>query len=159
LPVARVPDQLPPGWYPEPNGVMQRFWDGREWTEHTAPFEAPYPESARAGRTYWSVLFAIIFLGAAAALILWPVHQDLAGSSVSCGGNAIHAVQIDPSSVDGAIPSTGDADLDTATTSLVEDAAQGCKNTGHDRLVMAFWLTIGGIVISLVINSREKRRV
>ena len=24
-----------PGWYPQPDGT-QRYWDGREWTEHTA---------------------------------------------------------------------------------------------------------------------------
>jgi len=29
----------PPGWYPE-NG-MQRYWDGRAWTDHVAPAHAP----------------------------------------------------------------------------------------------------------------------
>jgi hypothetical protein len=25
-----------PGWYPQPDG-SQRYWDGKAWTEHTAP--------------------------------------------------------------------------------------------------------------------------
>lgn len=25
-----------PGWYRQPDGT-QRYWDGRAWTEHTAP--------------------------------------------------------------------------------------------------------------------------
>lgn len=30
--------QLPPaGWYPNPNGPGQRYWDGRTWTEQTSP--------------------------------------------------------------------------------------------------------------------------
>lgn len=40
----------PPGWYPDAYGV-QRFWDGRGWTEHIAPpqpvqvavFQQQYP--------------------------------------------------------------------------------------------------------------------
>ena len=27
--------QTPPGWYPQ--GGQQRYWDGTQWTEHTAP--------------------------------------------------------------------------------------------------------------------------
>lgn len=34
----------PPGWYPDNGGSGQRYWDGRQWTPHTAPgnFE-PHP--------------------------------------------------------------------------------------------------------------------
>jgi uncharacterized protein len=28
-------DVPPPGWYPQPGG--QRYWDGTQWTQHTAP--------------------------------------------------------------------------------------------------------------------------
>lgn len=31
--------QAPPGWYPV--GGTQRYWDGRAWTEHTAPLGPP----------------------------------------------------------------------------------------------------------------------
>ncbi|PND49816.1 MULTISPECIES: DUF2510 domain-containing protein [Rhodococcus] len=32
------PPSVPAGWYPDPHGAqVQRYWDGRQWTEHTAP--------------------------------------------------------------------------------------------------------------------------
>lgn len=31
--------QAPAGWYPA--GGLQRYWDGRGWTEHTAPLASP----------------------------------------------------------------------------------------------------------------------
>jgi hypothetical protein len=33
-PVATSP---PSGWYPDPSGIGQRWWDGNAWTEHTSP--------------------------------------------------------------------------------------------------------------------------
>jgi uncharacterized RDD family membrane protein YckC len=34
----------PPGWYPDPDaGGGQRWWDGQQWTEHSAPGAAPAP--------------------------------------------------------------------------------------------------------------------
>ncbi len=32
-----APSTPPPGWYPDPSGAGQRYWDGTAWTEHTAP--------------------------------------------------------------------------------------------------------------------------
>ncbi|WP_353828693.1 DUF2510 domain-containing protein [Agromyces sp. SYSU T0242] len=32
------PTSAPPGWYDDGQG-QQRYWDGRQWTEHTAPLE------------------------------------------------------------------------------------------------------------------------
>jgi hypothetical protein len=29
-----------PGWFPDPAGVpVQRYWDGAQWTDHTAPLD------------------------------------------------------------------------------------------------------------------------
>ena len=40
----------PAGWYPEPNGNQQRYWDGERWTEHVAPLAGvdPTPTAATA---------------------------------------------------------------------------------------------------------------
>jgi hypothetical protein len=45
--------QTPPGWYPDPNGYGQRWWDGLQWAPSTPPgppaaYQAPpaaYPTS------------------------------------------------------------------------------------------------------------------
>lgn len=37
MPMAAVPAISPvPGWYPNPNGPGQRYWNGRAWTDHLA---------------------------------------------------------------------------------------------------------------------------
>jgi hypothetical protein len=41
------PPNLPAGWYPDPEDENQeRFWDGRAWTDKTAPIQAPVVETA-----------------------------------------------------------------------------------------------------------------
>ncbi|MGC0364834.1 hypothetical protein ABH922_002818 [Rhodococcus sp. 27YEA15] len=36
------PPSVPAGWYPDPSGnPMQRYWDGGQWTDHTAPLVSP----------------------------------------------------------------------------------------------------------------------
>ncbi|TAK68719.1 MAG: DUF2510 domain-containing protein [Actinomycetota bacterium] len=37
------PPDVPAGWYPNPHGPGQKYWDGSGWTEHTAPQAAPPP--------------------------------------------------------------------------------------------------------------------
>lgn len=29
--------QTPPGWYPQ--GNVQRYWDGQQWTDHVSPLQ------------------------------------------------------------------------------------------------------------------------
>lgn len=37
-PTVTPPPAVPAGWYPDPHGQqLQRYWDGTQWTEHTAP--------------------------------------------------------------------------------------------------------------------------
>lgn len=37
----------PAGWYPDPDVAdQQRYWDGADWTEHTAPASVPPPPQA-----------------------------------------------------------------------------------------------------------------
>ncbi|WP_344377683.1 DUF2510 domain-containing protein [Agromyces tropicus] len=39
------PTSAPPGWYDDGRG-QQRYWDGQQWTEHTAPLEPATPDGA-----------------------------------------------------------------------------------------------------------------
>lgn len=43
----REPEAPPPGWYTDPNGPGQRWWDGERWTEHVSDVEfVLHPPSA-----------------------------------------------------------------------------------------------------------------
>ena len=48
-----------PGWYPDQQGV-QRYWDGRQWTEHTAPQAA---ERAAVSPVLWVAVAAAVVGG------------------------------------------------------------------------------------------------
>lgn len=38
-----------PGWFPDPSGApLQRYFDGTQWTTHTAPYNPPAPAGAQA---------------------------------------------------------------------------------------------------------------
>jgi len=64
-------DELPPaGWYADPHGARQwRYWDGSQWTDHTAPrgYEQP-PAEALAAERRWAT-WARAALGAYVALV------------------------------------------------------------------------------------------
>jgi len=52
-PPASGPSGPPPGWYPDPFAPdsSQRWWNGRDWTDHEGPLSAdvlPWPESSAA---------------------------------------------------------------------------------------------------------------
>lgn len=55
-----------PGWYPQPDGT-QRYWDGKGWTEHTAPAPTEPVEKKTGGSGCIWVIVAAIALGG----ILW----------------------------------------------------------------------------------------
>jgi hypothetical protein len=40
---ATPPAAMQAGWYPDPTTGHQRWWDGKAWTDHTAPAAAPTP--------------------------------------------------------------------------------------------------------------------
>ena len=58
------PITSPAGWYPDPAGYGQRYWDGRQWSGHVAPMAyapAPQPEQkAPAGDWIGGVLISLL---------------------------------------------------------------------------------------------------
>jgi len=54
------PVTAPPGWYPDPHGYRQRYWDGRAWTHNFAPFPSAQRSEARAGDWIGGVLLSLI---------------------------------------------------------------------------------------------------
>lgn len=46
---SQPPNPPPPGWYPDPaDGRVQRWWDGRQWTEHHQPNQPAQQDQPRA---------------------------------------------------------------------------------------------------------------
>lgn len=76
----------PAGWYPAADG-SQRYWDGIQWTEHTAPAAGAMQTTAGPGATVaagssdektMSMLAHIlgIVLGFIGPLIIWLIKKD-----------------------------------------------------------------------------------
>jgi hypothetical protein len=57
-----------PGWYPDPNGNGQRYFDGQKWTEHQAAAPLPAPAPKKSGpKINWAVLVVVLlFFGGCA---------------------------------------------------------------------------------------------
>src|SRR5215210_2825079 len=72
-------EQQPAGWYPDPQVTgQQRYWDGFQWTEQTAPAAAPAaavdPYQQSRSVAMWSHLSGLLgFLG---PLIFYFVKKD-----------------------------------------------------------------------------------
>ena len=64
------PQQHPAGWYPNPEGPGNRYWDGGQWTDNYAPA----PEKPKKQRTVLKVVLGILIasfllIGGCVALI------------------------------------------------------------------------------------------
>ena len=64
--------QQPAGWYPDPHGGGQRYWDGNQWTEHTSgvqqmppPVQQQYhPQKKKGGgSTVLKVMLGVVLGG------------------------------------------------------------------------------------------------
>ena len=72
--------QQPAGWYPDPqNAGQQRYWDGSQWTEQTAPAAAPATAVDPYGQSRQLAMFAhlsSIISGFIGPLIFYLVKKD-----------------------------------------------------------------------------------
>lgn len=68
--------QHPPGWYPNPQGPGQRYWDGTKWTDQYQP-GAPVQEEKKRGRfgrnclmvTLGVVIGGVVLIGGCVAIL------------------------------------------------------------------------------------------
>jgi hypothetical protein len=77
------PVVAPPGWYPDPQGYRQRYWDGHTWTHNFAPFPSAQRSEARPGDWIGGVLLSLLvpLIG----LIAGAVYISKGGSKKQVG--------------------------------------------------------------------------
>ena len=73
----------PPGWYPDPQGYRQRYWDGHAWTHNFAPFPSPQRSEARPGDWIGGVLLSLLV--PLVGLIAGTVYISKGGSKKQVG--------------------------------------------------------------------------
>jgi hypothetical protein len=62
------------GWYPDPHGAGQRYWDGTQWTSHVQASAFPGPYHGQAVQpTATNLLSIIAMVLGAIALIFCPI--------------------------------------------------------------------------------------
>lgn len=103
----------PPGWYPTGEDGGLRYWDGRAWTEHTAPGHAPSvqmnpPEGGnnRSSRN-WFLRHKVITGGLAFLAILTFAGVLGSGSDDSSPGTSPSSAQADDATTTDAPSSPG----------------------------------------------------
>jgi uncharacterized protein DUF2510/uncharacterized protein DUF4190/uncharacterized protein DUF4333 len=84
-PIAQTP-AIPPGWYPDNRDPsLQRWWDGQQWTTHTAPAVSQAQPYAAAGlvsspnNTMATLSLALSIGSFAGLLVVWLLPLALAG--------------------------------------------------------------------------------
>lgn len=154
--------QIPAGWYPDPDTSTpgapqgQRYWDGRQWTEHVAPpvgapqpGQAPaYTPMAPAGGSY---------AGLAATT---PDGEPLAGWWQRVAAYVIDLLIVTPLVV--LFGWTWIRDIGSAYGDLVRESIDAAESGGTlpdqtalmgELLVPFLLLTLVGLVVNLVYNA------
>jgi Protein of unknown function (DUF2510)/SmpA / OmlA family len=77
--------QTPPGWYPDPQQPgTQRYWDGQQWTQQTAPGGPQAPKKG-GGSLVLKIMLGILLAG----IVLIGGCALLVGGAVNEAGKAI----------------------------------------------------------------------
>lgn len=98
----QTPTQAPPpGWYPNPEGPGQRYWDGAQWSEYSPPaVEQPgEPREQRAAyihNTRYSVASAIMGLATVGLMALFIVNLGHLGEHTGKGGGDVFYLATSP---------------------------------------------------------------
>jgi cytoskeletal protein RodZ len=61
----------PAGWYPNPEGPGQRYWNGEQWLEPVSQPQVPQPRRSGSGTPTWVALLFILVVG----IVVLIVHQ------------------------------------------------------------------------------------
>jgi hypothetical protein len=91
---AAPPPKPPPGWYPDPSGGSQRYWDGNRWTA-TAP--QPQTASKASSRTGIGTVLGVVVVGIALAAMC-SHHSGSSSTSSSTASSATAAASPAPAS-------------------------------------------------------------
>lgn len=66
----------PPGWYPDPHGSGQRWWDGTRWTEHAQAPPSGDPRTWAMAAHLSALVSAFVGLAFMGPLIVYLVKRD-----------------------------------------------------------------------------------
>lgn len=98
----------PPGWYPDPSGGIQRYWDGMQWTAAAAAPEPPMPPKNSTGGVK-----AILFLGVLLFLGVAMCGKDDKSTSTSASSSSRTTPQYEPTATHTTPKTTvSDSDVD-----------------------------------------------
>lgn len=87
----------PPGWYPDPTGKGQRYWDGRAWA--VAPAPVPPPGKSKSGK-----IAAGIVAGFVALIVIGSVGDDDQETTSRPSPSSESSLTVDASAVPAAAP-------------------------------------------------------
>lgn len=95
------PQAPPPGWYPNPEGPGQRYWDGAQWSEYSPPVvEQPgEPREQRAAYIHnarYQVASAIMGLATVGLMALFIVNLGHLGEHTGKGGSDVFYLAAGP---------------------------------------------------------------
>lgn len=161
---------LPAGWYPDNTNDQQlRYWDGHQWTEHTAPLGATPPAAAPAPATAatdpattvvdqrnWFLRHKVL-TGVAAVLVLLVIIGAVSGGGTTTTDTtpAAAGTTPTPSGASKAAEPTGAPDEQPAENEDAEPAAETTSATPEPEPAPAPEATVEDEFLALVAAGHD----